>query len=75
MGRKRKYRFSNGINGTDRFYYPYRYMPPELNGTRYLDLCAEFSGSDLMLSDTDPDGSYTGVPTDDTQPVQDADDL
>ncbi len=74
MAKRRKYRFS-GINCTNRFYYPYRYMPPELNGTRYYDICQEFAGQDLMFSDTDPDGSYTGVPRDDLYPVQDADDL
>ena len=75
MGRKRKYRFRSGISGSDRFYYPNRYTPPELNGTKYYDICAEFLGQDLMFSDTDPDGSYTGVPKDGSEPVQDADDL
>ena len=32
-------------------YYPYRYDPPELDGTRYLDLCAEFSGQDEEFAD------------------------
>ena len=33
-------------------------------------------GRDILLSDTDPYGSYTGVPENpDERPVQDADDL
>ncbi len=33
-------------------------------------------GRDILLSDTDPDGSYTGITRDgDDRPVQDVDDL
>lgn len=33
-------------------------------------------GRDVLFSDTDPDGSYTGIAKDnDEKPVQDADDL
>ena len=33
-------------------------------------------GREVLLSDTDPDGSYTGITRDgDDRPVQDADDL
>jgi hypothetical protein len=76
MGRRRRrFKFSNGLNGVDRFYYPYRFTPPELDGSRYLNISPEISGQDFS-SDTDPNGSYTGVPKDDSEvPVQDADDL
>lgn len=69
-------RLTNGLNGMNRFYYPYRSTPPELNGSRYLDINSDIASQDLLLSDTDPNGSYTGVPRDDNEvPVQDADDL
>ncbi|MEG2003936.1 MAG: hypothetical protein RR057_04995 [Clostridia bacterium] len=32
-------------------------------------------GNDLLKSDFDPNGSYTGIPSDDVLPTQDADDL
>lgn len=33
-------------------------------------------GRDILLSDTDPDGSYTGIARDEKdKPIQDADDL
>ena len=62
MKKRRRYRFQSGINGVDRYYYPYRYTPAELNGTKYLDICPEFLGQDQMFANTDPEGSYTGVP-------------
>lgn len=37
-------------------YYPYRFEPPELEGTRYLDLCAEFSGQDQAFAGFDAKG-------------------
>jgi hypothetical protein len=77
MGRRnRNYKFLNGLNGVNRFYYPYRFTPPELGGSRYLDLSRDFNEQNIMKSDLDPNGSYTGVQTDDESvPVQDADDL
>ncbi len=77
MGRKnRNFRFLNGLNGVNRFYYPYRFTPPELGGSRYLDITQEIKDQDLMMSDLDPNGSYTGVSKDGKSvPVQDADDL
>lgn len=77
MGRKRRsFNFTNGLNGVNRFYYPYRFTPPEMNGSRYMDISSEIPGKDILYSDTDPSGSYTGVPRDDNEvPVQDADDL
>ena len=76
MSKRRSYRFSSGLNGVDRFYYPYRFTPPELGGARYLDISPEMLGQDLMFSDTDPNGMYTGVTEDDyDRPVQDVDDL
>lgn len=77
MGKKRKkYKFSNGLNGVNRFYFPYRYTPPELGGSRYLEISPEFLGQDLMFEDTEPYGGYTGVLKDDNEaPVQDTDDL
>ena len=42
-------------------YYPYRYMPPELHGAKYLDMCPEFLGQDQMFSDIDPTGQYTSA--------------
>ncbi|PKM61386.1 MAG: hypothetical protein CVU97_07230 [Firmicutes bacterium HGW-Firmicutes-21] len=74
--RRRRYKFTNGLNGVDRYYYPFRFTPPELDGSRYLNINPDFIGQDIMYSDTDPNGSYTGVPRDDNEvPVQDADDL
>ncbi|HAN21957.1 MAG: hypothetical protein A2Y15_05730 [Clostridiales bacterium GWF2_36_10] len=74
--RRRRYNFMSGLNGVDRFYFPYRFTPPELGGSRYLNISPESIGDDLLFSDTDPNGSYTGVPRDDNEvPVQDADDL
>ena len=75
MKKRRRYRFQSGINGVDRYYYPYRYTPAELTGTKYLDICPEFLGQDQMFANTDPEGSYTGVPRDGGEPLQDADDL
>ena len=31
--------------------YPYGYEPPELDGTKYLDLCPEFLGEDELFAD------------------------
>ncbi|HOJ47647.1 MAG TPA: hypothetical protein PLD48_02100 [Bacillota bacterium] len=77
MGRKnRSFRFLNGLNGVNRFYYPCRFTPPEIDGSRYLDITQEIKDPNWMTSNQDPNGSYTGVPTDGKHvPVQDADDL
>ena len=58
MGKKRrKYsrfhsenRFTNGLHGVNRFYYPYRFTPPELNGSRYLDINSELLMQDVIYS-------------------------
>ena len=41
----------------------------------FYDLTDDFIGEMCMYSETDPAGSYTGVPRDDDTPIQDADDL
>ncbi len=77
MTKKKNKKPSNLVSphGSDRYYYPYRYTPPELNGTKYLDISAEFSGQDQMFAHFDPQGSWTGISDDGSPPVQDADDL
>lgn len=46
---------------------------PGFNG---IGLDNDSIGRDVLLSDTDPDGSYTGITREgDDRPVQDADDL
>ncbi len=87
MGKQRNYRFPQGINGTDRFYYPHRHANqgnfPNIifngntaNGSRYFDISEGFEYGSDMFSNTDVWGSYTGIPTDETdRPIQDADDL
>lgn len=78
MGKQRRYRFPQGINGVDRFFYPKLHphpqaSPNDINGTRYFDISNNL-GID-MYSDTDPFGQYTGVSRDGLVPLQDADDL
>lgn len=47
-----------------------------LMGIDAYDLSDDNIGNDLFLSDSDPNGSYTGITKDgDNRPVQDADDL
>lgn len=45
-------------------------------GIDAYDLSDDNIGNDLFLSDSDPNGSYTGITRDgDNRPVQDVDDL
>ncbi len=86
MGKRKNYRLPQGINGVDRFYFPHRHATQgifpnitfngDVNGTRYFDISEGFELGSEMYSPTDPFGSYTGVPMDETdRPIQDADDL
>ena len=73
MGKRRQYRFPQGINGVDRYHYPRRQMSPDNTPTNYV---TELFGSNEADYNTDILGSYTGVPKDGTiVPTQDADDL
>ncbi len=73
MGKRKKYRFPQGINEIDRYYFPHRNPNPQLFPTNYVN---DLFGSREMLSESDVLGSYTGVPTDGyDRPIQDADDL
>ncbi len=77
MGRKRKYRFPNALNGVNRFFYPHPATTPDIfgNGLNYTDISAETSRPSDMFAPTDPMGMYTGVTEDGSRPIQDADDL
>ena len=77
MGKQRRYRFPKDINAIDRHFYPHRPMPSGIfGGTHPTNKVVDLFGYDNMISDTDPYGSYTGVPKDvDDKPIQDADDL
>ena len=74
--KKKKTAFPKDIRKNSRVCYPYNQRPIDISGNQFLDISPEMLGEDLLFSDTDPNGSYTGVPreTDDV-PVQDADDL
>ena len=73
MGKRRQYRFPQGINGVDRYYYPRRQTFPDASPTNYV---TELFGNNETESNSDILGSYTGFPKDGTSiPVQDADDL
>lgn len=79
MGKRRKYRFPQGINGLDRFFYPNLHphpqaSPGDLRGSGYFDISDNSFGSN-MYSETDPFGQYTGITKDGSMPIQDADDL
>ncbi len=79
MGKRKRYRFPQGINGIDRFFYPHLHphpqtSPNDISGTRYFDLTDDSYGSN-MYSETDPFGQYTGMTFDGSMPIQDADDL
>lgn len=49
--------------------------PPRGIDDGFYDLTDDFIGEMCLYSETDPSGSYTGIPRDDDTPVQDADDL
>lgn len=79
MGKRRKYRFPQGINGLENLLYPNLHphpqaSPMDFGGTRYFDISDDKYGSN-MYSKTDPYGQYTGVTFDGSMPIQDADDL
>lgn len=64
--------------GVDRYYYPLKERPTDVASMNRKDLQPEsVSGisETLFESHTDPNGSYTGNPTDGGVPTQDADDL
>lgn len=73
MGKRKNHRFPQGINETDRLYFPSR---SKQNGNYPTNYVTDIFGLNDMVSETDVLGSYTGVPTDGReQPIQDADDL
>ncbi|MBR4279290.1 MAG: hypothetical protein IKT34_03840 [Clostridia bacterium] len=74
MGKRKNFRFPQGINETDRFYYPRR---SKSNGSSPTNYVTDIFGLNDMESRADVLGSYTGTPTDgnDLIPIQDADDL
>lgn len=79
MGKRRRYRFPQGINGVDRFFYPKLHphpqaSPNDISGLGYYDGSPNYYGND-MYSPTDPFGQYTGITKDGSVPLQDADDL
>jgi len=79
MGKRRNYRFPQGINQTDRLFHPFLHPHPQANpndikGAGYYDMSVSQYGSN-MYSDTDIFGSYTGIAKDGSMPIQDADDL
>ena len=62
------------INRRDRQTFPIHSTPKRITDGFY-DMTTDFIGEMCMYSETDPQGSYTGVPRDDDTPIQDADDL
>ncbi len=73
MGKRKNYRFPQGINTVDRYQFPHRRRSPDQSPTNYV---VDLFGADEMRSHTDILGSYTGVPMDGReQPIQDVDDL
>ena len=65
----------NTVNGKrDRRVFPIHSTPKRIDDGFY-DMTTDFIGEMCMYSETDPLGSYTGVPRDDDTPIQDADDL
>ena len=79
MGKRKGYRFPQGINGLNKFLNPHLHPhpqtnPSDFNRNRYFDGLYNEVESD-MYSETDPLGQYTGVTKDGFMPLQDADDL
>lgn len=62
--KKKKTAFPKDIRKNSRFFYPYNQRPIDISGNQFLDISPEMLGEDLLFSDTDPNGSYTGVPKD-----------
>ena len=73
MGKKRAIPNAD-ISRKNRYTFPIHSTPQRIDGGFY-DLTDDFIGEMCLYSETDPAGSYTGVPRDDDTPVQDADDL
>ncbi len=59
--------------GVDRFYYPLKERPTDVASMNRRSFQPDAEA--LFESHTDPNGSYTGNPTDGGVPTQDADDL
>ena len=72
--RNMPYKPNADIHRMDRRTFPISSRPVEIDGGFY-DLTDDFIGEMCLYSETDPSGSYTGIPRDDDTPVQDADDL
>ena len=73
MDKKRTIR--NAENGKrNRQTFPIHSTPQRIDDGFY-DLTDDFIGEMCLYSETDPAGSYTGIPRDDDIPVQDVDDL
>lgn len=71
--KKRKARDKSELYPGTRIFPPDKH-PDRLDGGFY-DLTDDFIGEMCLYSETDPAGSYTGIPRDDDTPIQDADDL
>lgn len=73
--KKRRFIFSNGLHGGNRYYSPHQSGNHSISDNAYMmndDMYYTADG----YSGTDPQGSWTGIPVDDDEtPVQDADDL
>ncbi|MEG1742710.1 MAG: hypothetical protein RR246_00920 [Clostridia bacterium] len=70
-----KRKFAPKKQGENRFYYPISGKPLILTDVRMQSDIPYSVGNDLLKSDFDPNGSYTGIPSDNVLPTQDADDL
>ncbi len=62
------------ISNQERYTFPIQAAPRGIDDGFY-DLTDDFIGEMCLYSETDPSGSYTGIPRDDDTPVQDVDDL
>lgn len=68
------YKPNADIHKLDRHTFPIQSWPRGIDDGFY-DLTDDFIGEMCLYSETDPSGSYTGIPRDDDTPIQDADDL
>lgn len=74
MGKRKKYRFPNGIPDTERNYHPH----PQANKNYPTNIVTDLFGLNNMVPEMNSDvlGSYTGFPLNGYDiPIQDADDL
>ncbi|MDD4124944.1 MAG: hypothetical protein PHW77_04370 [Eubacteriales bacterium] len=86
MKKRRRKEFPSQT-GANRFHYPVSErrtlmgmsgmvgIDPALQVTDNMVFNPLFNETDSLFNDTDPQGSYTGVPRDGGKPIQDADDL